>query len=315
MPTRSIIRVGTRGSRLALVQARWVIEKLSRRFPEHQFRIVTVKTSGDLLQDKPFHLMDGKAFFIKELEESLLQGEIDLAVHSMKDVPTVLLSGMQIAAVTERIEPRDAWISYRVPFGELSPGAVVGTGSLRRTAQLKHLCAGVEVVPLRGNVDTRLNKLEKEGLTGIILAGAGLVRLGLQERISELLPPEKMLPAVGQGALCLETRIEDQKALRISAALDHRPSRAAVMAERGFLEKLGAGCQVPVGAMGLCQGERLTLTAAVGDLDGKKLLRDSLTREGVFPAEEEEWREMGRELARKLLHAGGKDILEHYRPS
>lgn len=315
MQNKKTVKVGTRGSKLAMIQTRWVIERLSRLFPNEQFEIVTIKTSGDLVQDKPFHLMDGKAFFIKELEESLLREEIDIAVHSMKDVPTALLSGLRIAAVTERIEPRDAWISHRFPFHDLPPGALVGTGSLRRTAQLKHLYPSLEVVPLRGNVDTRLKKMKTEGLSGIVLAGAGLIRMGLQESITELLPPEKMLPAVGQGALCLETREGDQHAISMAAAMDNGPSGSAIKAERGFLKQFGAGCQVPVGAFGSWEGERLHLQAMIGDLEGKTLLRDSLLCEAVSPGKEERYGELGRELALRLLNVGGGEILERFRPS
>ena len=298
------IRIGTRGSALALAQARGVQTQLAARYPDYLVELVVIKTTGDKLKDVPLAQVGGKGLFIKEIEEALAAGRVDLAVHSLKDMPAEIPEGLMLGAVPRREDWRDAFISPRyASVAEIPPGGRVGTGSLRRRVQLLHLRPDLEVVPLRGNVDTRLKKMAALKLDALILAAAGLNRLGLSHLYQGCLPEEQMLPAVGQGALGLEVRVADLKMRELVAFLDDPPSRVAVTAERGFLARLMGGCMVPVAALGQVAGGSLTVTALISDLQGQRLVKDSLSGPG------EEAEPLGRRLAERLLARGGRAIL------
>lgn len=292
--------IGSRGSQLALWQARWVSERLTGL--GHQCRIEIIRTTGDKITDVPLAQVGTKGLFTKEIEEALIAGAVDLAVHSLKDLPTELPAGLTLAAIPEREDPRDALIGRRL--AELAQGARVGTSSLRRAAQLRALRPDLVVEPLRGNLDTRLRKVAEGAYDAIVLAAAGLNRMGWQDRVAEILPVETMCPAVGQGALAIETREDGGAAWSACAALDHPPTRIAVAAERALLAGLGGGCQVPIGAHAVVSGGRIRLRAVVVSPDGTVLIR----REGKAPDCEGE--RLGAQLARELLDAGGQEILE-----
>jgi hydroxymethylbilane synthase len=299
------VRLGTRGSPLALAQARWVEAQLQAHHPGLVTELVIIKTTGDKLKDVPLAQVGGKGLFIKEIEEALQAGAVDLAVHSLKDMPAEMPPGCVLGAVPPREDCRDAFISRRyATLGDIPPGGRVGTGSLRRRVQILHRHPHLEVVHLRGNVDTRLKKLETEGLDAIILAAAGLLRLGLGHVPRGFLSPAEMLPAIGQGALGLEVREDDREMLNLLAPLDHLPSRVAVTAERAFLARLEGGCLVPVAALGRLEEGVLQLAALISDLEGKELLQDHL----AGPPEEAAG--MGRRLAEMLLDRGGREILQ-----
>jgi hydroxymethylbilane synthase len=291
--------IGSRGSQLALWQARWVQARLAERGCES--RIEIIRTTGDKITDVPLAKVGTKGLFTKEIEEALLEGRADLAVHSLKDLPTELPAGLALAAVPEREDPRDAMVGARL--ADLPAGARVGTSSLRRAAQLRKLRPDLQIESVRGNLDTRVRKLDEGRYDAIVLAAAGLKRLGWGARISEVLEPEVMCPAVGQGALAIETR-EDSAAREICAGLEHAPSRAAVAAERGLLAALGGGCQVPIGAHARVSGGRLRLAGVVASPDGAELVR----AESEGPAAEAE--RLGAELGARLLEQGGRRILD-----
>jgi len=302
--TNRVITIGTRGSALALVQAEGVKDRLERRHPGLVVNLEVIKTKGDKILDVPLAQVGGKGLFVKEIEEALLEGRVDLAVHSMKDVPTDIPPALSIAAITEREDFRDALVNGTgVGLSALPPGARIGTSSLRRRAQLLHWRPDLEIVPLRGNLDTRLKKLTTDHLDGVILAAAGLSRMNLSHQASQFLEPELMLPAIGQGALGLEVRRDDQEILDRIAFLHHRPTAVCVTGERAFLKRLEGGCQLPVAALGRLEGERLTLTGLVADSDGRRYFRDSLET----PAQEAE--AAGRELAERILAQGGSLVL------
>jgi hydroxymethylbilane synthase len=299
------IRIGTRGSHLALAQTHWVKAQVQARHADTTIEVVIIKTTGDKLKDVPLAQVGGKGLFIKEIEEALLAGEVDLAVHSLKDMPAEMPPGCVLAAVPPREDCRDAFISQRyASLGEIPAGGRVGTGSLRRKVQILHRRPDLEVVHLRGNVDTRLRKLETEGLDAIILAAAGLKRLGLGHIPRGFLDETEMLPAIGQGALGLEVRADDQEMLELLSPMNHFPSQAAVTAERAFLARLEGGCLVPVAARGRLEEDSLSLEALISDLEGRRVFRDRL----VGPPEEADT--MGRRLAEMLLERGGGKILQ-----
>lgn len=302
------IRIGTRESALAVWQARWVQQRLAGCWPEYHFELVGMKTKGDKILDTALARIGDKGLFIKELEQAMLRGEIDLAVHSMKDLPTKLPAGLFVAAVCPREYPGDVLVSRRgLALQQLPPGARIGTSSLRRQAQLKHYRPDLQFVTVRGNVQTRLRKLQELELDALVLACAGLVRLGLQEHITQRLPYDIVLPAVGQGSIGVEARQDDDFIINLLRPLDHPPSRAAITAERAFLQRLEGGCQVPIGALGLVDGERLTLQGVVAALDGRELVRDSIT--GSTAAAQE----LGVQLAETLLARGAVRILQETR--
>ncbi|MDP2997441.1 MAG: hydroxymethylbilane synthase [Bryobacterales bacterium] len=292
--------IGSRGSQLALWQARWVAARLAES--GHECRIEIIRTTGDKITDVPLAKVGTKGLFTKEIEEALAAGVIDLAVHSMKDLPTALPAGLTLAAIPEREDPRDAMIGHRL--ADLAEGARVGTSSLRRAAQLLALRPDLVIDPLRGNLDTRLRKVTEGQYGAIVLAAAGLNRMGWSDRIAEILPIETMCPAVGQGALAIETRDDAGAARAACAALDHAPTRIAVMAERAVLAGLGGGCQVPIGAHAVVREGRIQLRAVVVSPDGAILIR----RQVEGPAAQAE--SLGAQLARELAEAGGQEILE-----
>jgi hydroxymethylbilane synthase len=302
---KTMLRLGTRGSRLALWQAEWVKSALLRRNPGIAIELVTIKTQGDKITDVPLAKVGGKGLFIKEIEEALLERRVDLAVHSMKDMPALVPAGLTIGAVPERENPLDVLISNRWGSLEALPqGARLGTGSLRRSAQVLYLRPDIEIVPLRGNLDTRLRKLDETGLDAIILAAAGIVRLGQIERISAYLDETQMVPAVGQGALCVEIREDDAAIRDLVATLDHADTHTAVKAERGFLKRLDGGCQIPLAAHARRVGEQLQISGLVAEPDGSRILKTSV--EGPCLQAEA----LGRRLAEDLLAQGAAAILE-----
>ncbi|MGB4089764.1 MAG: hydroxymethylbilane synthase, partial [Smithellaceae bacterium] len=254
------IKVGTRGSKLALAQTNSVIEALKKVAPEIEVEICVIRTSGDIMQDVSLAQIGGQGVFVKEIEEALLARSIDLAVHSMKDVPGETPEGLIFAAVMKREDVRDVLVSRGNVKMEFMPkGAKIGTGSLRRAAQIKAMLPDVSIMPLRGNIDTRLKKIETENLTGVILAAAGMKRMGYLEKITQYLPIELMLPAVGQGALGLEIRVQDTQLSELCAKMNDEQTAAEVAAERAYLRALGGGCRLPIAAYGLLEGKRLTL--------------------------------------------------------
>ncbi len=296
--------IGTRGSKLALWQAEWVHAQVRRIDPGLAVTLKHIKTTGDKMLDTPLAAIGGKGLFVKEIEEALLRGEIDLAVHSVKDVPTHLPAGLAILAIPEREDPRDVLISRGgATLNRLASGSRIGTSSLRRQAQLLHARPDLSIQMLRGNVDTRLRKLEAGEYDGIVLASAGIRRLGWSDRVSEYLDPEVCLPAIGQGALALEGRADDAFVRDVAAHLDHKDTHTAVTAERALLERLEGGCQVPIAAHATLQAGVLTMTALVAGLNGRRIVRDSVQG----PAAEAH--QLGVRLAEKLLGLGADEIL------
>jgi len=299
------IVIGTRGSKLALWQAEWVRTALMQRFPGLAVELATIKTEGDKILDVPLAQVGGKGLFVKEIEDALLDGRADLAVHSMKDMPSELPAALVIGAVPEREIPADVLISRNgLTLRELPAGGVIGTSSLRRAAQLRHLRPDLAVVPLRGNVETRLRKLDTDRLAAVVLAAAGLKRLGLERRVTEYLDDETMLSAVGQGALCIEIREDDPRIGPLVAVLDHPATRTVVGGERAFLKRLQGGCQVPIAGHGRLDGAHFTLAGLVADVDGGTVIKDRLS--GPAAAAER----IGIELAETLLGRGADEILE-----
>jgi hydroxymethylbilane synthase len=295
---RTMLVIASRGSQLALWQAHWVQQQLAvLGYPS---RIEIVKTTGDKITDVPLAQVGTKGLFTKEIEEALLEGRADLAVHSLKDLPTELPAGLVLAAIPAREDPRDALVGRRL--AELPAGAKLGTSSLRRAAQLRKVRPDLRIEPVRGNLDTRLRKLDAGQYDAIVLAAAGLKRLGWEDRIAEILPPEMMCPAAGQGALAIETT--SGTGLLACQCLEHPATRAAVTAERFLLAALGGGCQVPIGAYATVTGDRLSLQAVVVSPDGVDLVRER--SEGSAA----DAQRIGRELGEALLAAGADRILE-----
>lgn len=304
------IRIGTRSSRLALWQANWVKEQLEKRYPGIKCSLEKIKTRGDKITDVPLAKVGGKGLFLKEIEDTLLNGKIDIAVHSMKDVPTTLPEGLIIRAITEREDFRDVLISRdNIKLGDLPLNSRIGTSSLRRQAQLLHFCKSFHVVALRGNLDTRLKKLKTHPLNAIIVAAAGLKRMGWEDRISEYIPPEVMLPAIGQGALGIETRVDEDRSNNIVDFLNSPDSETTITAERTFLRRLEGGCQVPIAALAEINDGVLTLCGIVGSIDGRVILRDSVEGNPDNPVI------LGEKLAEKLLAKGAGEVLREIHPA
>jgi hydroxymethylbilane synthase len=302
---KNLMRIGTRGSQLALWQARWVQQAIERQWPETKTELTIIKTTGDKITDVPLAKVGGKGLFVKEIEEALMDGRIDLAVHSMKDMPAELPHGLCISAVPERENPLDALISNdNRSLDQLPPGARVGTSSLRRASQLLHRRPDLSIRPLRGNLDTRLKKLTGGDLDAIILAAAGLKRLDLAHMITSVLDPDIMLPAVGQGALCIESRTHDSRTSQIVTSLDHAATHLAVMAERAFLHRLEGGCQVPIAAFATLENEQLELTGLVAEVDGSICIQEAASG----PCDQAV--SLGIDLAETLMARGAGDILE-----
>ncbi len=300
-----MITIGSRGSALALAQTGWVRDQILSRFPDAEVTIKVITTSADRNQTESIRSGSSVGVFVKELEQALLTKEIDIAVHSMKDVPTSLASGLQIAAVPKREDARDAFIARAVrSLSELPSGSLVGTGSVRRQAQLLALRPDLRVTDIRGNVDTRLRKLQEGAYDSIILACAGLNRLGLQDRISSPLDFSQMLPAPGQGALAIEVRAEDTRAVQMTSQLNHDPTATAVSAERAFLHRMGGGCNVPVAVYAHLNKDLMEMDALVASPDGRTILRDSVHQKVELAGEAAVL------LAERMLSRGARSILE-----
>jgi len=294
------LRIGTRKSKLALWQANFIKEKLEKR--GHKVELVLITTSGDKIQDVPLAKIGGKGLFVKEIEEALMRKEIDLAVHSLKDVPMTLPEGLTIGAITERENPFDVLISLKgVHFEDLPQGAKVGTSSLRRQVQIKRRRRDLKVETLRGNVDTRLRKLQEGFYDAIILAYAGVKRMGMEDKITQVL--EDFIPAVGQGSLAIEIREDDQDVWQVVRDLDHTESRTRAECERAFLRELQGGCQVPIGAYSWIEGDKILIKGFVSDLEGIKFI-EGMKSAGMKCAEQ-----IGVQLARELLSKGAEEIL------
>ena len=299
------IIIGTRGSKLALWQADYVEQRLREEYPGLQVTQKRISTKGDRILDVPLAKIGGKGLFTKEIEEEMLSGSIDLAVHSLKDMPAKVPDGLMIAAVTKRLDPGDALVSNRFSsFSELPQGARVGTSSLRRRAQL--LCArpDLTMIDLRGNVNTRLRKLDEGEYDAIVLAVAGLKRLGFADRIREVLPQTMVLPAVGQGALAIETRADDKETRDMLAFLRDDETICCAEAERSFLARVEGGCQVPVGVYATAEGDDLKIEAVIASLDGRRSYRGTVNGAKADAAK------LGKGLAEKLLNEGGAKILQ-----
>lgn len=301
---REKIVIGTRSSKLALWQAEYVKAELEKKYPELTVELKLMTTKGDKILDAPLAKIGGKGLFTKELEQAMLDGQIDLAVHSLKDMPTEVPEGLVITAITKRFDPGDAMVSNKYEhFADLPEGARVGTSSLRRRAQLLHVRPDLNIVDLRGNVNTRLRKLDEEDFDAIILAVAGLKRLGFGDRITEVLPREMMLPAVGQGALAIESREDDFEVRNLVAFLHDLDTSTATKAERAFLARVEGGCQVPVGVYAEAGYVDMTIEAVIASPDGKKLYRSTI---GGRCSEREM---LGEILADRLLRDGALDIM------
>lgn len=290
--TKRLLRAGSRESKLALIQTNIVIEQLKRHYPDWEFEIVRIKTQGDKFLNAALGEVGGKGLFVKEIEEALFSGAIDMAVHSMKDVPSELPEGLHISAVTKREDPRDVFISMNgMRFSELATGARIGTSSLRRAVQLKAIRPDVEILPIRGNVSTRIKKMRELDLAGIVLAAAGIKRLGMEEVITEYFTPEMMVPAVGQGSLAVETRIDDELSELIRCINDTN-TESAVKAERAFMQALGGSCKIPIGAYAEVEGNTLTLIGMVE--------KDGIIKKGSISQKVSLAEEAGIKLAREL---------------
>ena len=297
--------IGTRGSKLALWQAEHIAGRIRARYPEIEVTLKKIVTTGDKILDVPLAKIGGKGLFTKELENAMLSGEIDLAVHSLKDMPTELPEGLMLAAITTRADASDAFVSLRYKSLDALPqGAKVGTSSLRRRAQILKYRPDLQTIDLRGNLDTRIKKLENQEMDAIILATAGLKRLGLEQYITQILPIEICLPAVGQGALAIETRQADAEVLSVLEFLNDSETIAVVTAERAYLREVQGGCQVPVGVHGEVNGDQLLLEATILKIDGTREVREQIC--GCCSEAEE----LGVKLAQQMLAAGGKEILD-----
>ena len=299
------IRIATRRSRLALWQAEHVAARLTAAHPGLEVRLLPMVTEGDRIVDRALASAGGKGLFIKELEAAILAGQADIAVHSMKDVPAVLPEGMAIMAVLERADPRDAFVSkLHAKFAELPQGACVGTSSLRRQSQLKRARPDLKIEVLRGNVETRLRKLDQGDFAAIILASAGLDRLALGERIRERLAPEQMLPSVGQGVIGIECRTSDTRVCSLLASLEHAATRRCLEAEREFAARLGGSCQSPIAGFATLAGDRIRLRGLVGSPDGSQVFEDSVAGTAGDAGR------LGTALAERLLAAGAEALLK-----
>lgn len=300
-----VIRVGTRESQLARLQTDIAVNALKNRYPEQSFEIVPVTTHGDKVQDKPIAELGTRGVFVKELEKALYDGEVDFVVHSLKDLPTDLPEGLRLAAVLDRADPRDVVVSKNnVAFRDLPTGSRVATSSRRRVAQLKAMRSDVEFVDIRGNIQTRFRKHDEGQCDAMVLAAAGLVRLGMHSRIAEYLPTDMCTPAVGQGALAIECLEANQEIIELLKSIDDPQIRAQSNAERAFLDELGGGCSVPIGGLAeTSEPRKITLTGCVAAMDGKNVLRASISGDVEGAAE------LGRQLAQKIRDMGAESIL------
>jgi len=297
------ITIGTRGSKLAVIQAQWVLTKLREAAPGLKASLVKITTRGDRDSGTALDKFAGQGVFVKELEKALIDGEIDLAVHSLKDMPTEIPYGLFLAATTARLDPRDVLISRADKLVGLAPGSKIGTGSLRRAVQLSALRPDLEICGIRGNIDTRLRKVSEGEVDGIIVAAAALIRLGWEDKIAEYLPTEYFTPSVGQGALGIEIRSEDKETASLASAINHEPTWQSVTAERTFLRALGGGCRAPIAALGAVSDGILKLNGMVASADGIHILR--ATEEGDAQAPEQ----VGKQLAQKMVEMGALDCI------
>lgn len=296
--------IGTRQSLLALWQSNHIASLLRKQYPDCQVTLKKIVTKGDRILDVPLAQIGGKGLFTKEIETELLDGTVDLAVHSLKDMPTVLPEGLCLTAITTRANVGDAFVSNKyASFSELPQGAVLGTSSLRRKAQLLAVRPDLKIVDLRGNVDTRLRKLDEGQMDAIILAAAGLERLGHADRILEIIPTTVCLPAVGQGALAIECRSDNKEVREMLAFLNDLPTKQATDAERAFLGLIEGGCQVPIGVHAEVENDNVKIEAVIASLDGSKVLRNNITGPAVNAAD------LGRKLGQQMLAEGGEQIL------
>lgn len=308
MKTMHKLNLGTRGSKLALWQSHRVAEELKKVLPDLEIRIKTIKTQGDKILDVALSRIGDKGLFTKEIENELLEGNIDLAVHSMKDLPGEMDPALTIGAVLHREDPRDVLISHKgFRFDELPRGGVLGTSSLRRIAQIKACRPDLEMVSLRGNVETRIKKMQEQELDGIVLAWAGVSRLGLTEMITDFLPEDLVLPAVGQGAIAVQIRTDDCKTREVLDLINDKTARYEISAERSFLRKLQGGCQVPIGSRAVVNGTQICIRGLICSLDGTRLYRQEIS------GPVERGQELAVELAEKLLAQGAGEILDEIR--
>ncbi|GMT48594.1 MAG: porphobilinogen deaminase [bacterium] len=308
--TKRNITIATRGSELALIQSNYVKDWIEKRHKDLGVHLNIIKTTGDKILDSPLSQVGEKGLFVKEIEESLISGESDLAVHSMKDVLTTLPDGLHIVAVGEREDPRDVLISNRYSqLSELPEAARIGTSSLRRKVQLLHHYPKLEIVDIRGNLNTRLKKLESEKMDGIILAAAGVKRMGWTDRTSEYIDPGVCIPAVSQGAIGIECRLEDDFINRILKPFNHYRTQVCLTAERSFMRRLEGGCQVPIGGYTHLEGDQLIMDGMVASLDGKVMLIEQMT------ASLDEANDLGIRIADKLIERGANKILGEIRDS
>lgn len=307
------IRIGTRGSKLALWQADWVAQQLMLIDNSINIRICKIKTTGDKILDVPLSKVGGKGLFVKEIEEAILRNDVDIAVHSMKDVPSELPQGLHLPVVCKREDVRDAFV-FKIDKDTQSPlyknylqlphGACVGTSSLRRACQLLNIRHDIVIKPLRGNLDTRLKKLQDGLYDAVLLASAGLIRLGWTDRINQLLTNEEMIPAVGQGAIGIECRVDDKFINDLISKLNHKETSLCVRSERAFLKRLEGGCQVPIGANAVVHNDNIEIIGFIGSVDGKRIIREKI-KGGLGQPDE-----IGIMLANTLLNRGGKEILD-----
>ncbi len=302
----STVTIGTRDSSLAKWQAEWVRSQLEKAYPSQHFELIPVKTKGDKILDVPLAKIGDKGLFTKELEQALLGRDIDLAVHSLKDLPTMLPEGLMLAAFCQREEPRDVFLGKNgTKLEDLPPGSVIGTSSLRRKAQLQHMRPDLEFADLRGNLQTRWQKLQRSDLAGIVLAAAGVKRLGWEERITQVIPTQWVLPAVGQGCIAVEIAENRSEMARMLSILNDHETERAVLAERSLMRRLEGGCQVPIGALAEIRENRIVLKGMVASLDGKAMLRAEA--QGFDPVQ------VGLEVADNLLAQGAQAILQAIR--
>ncbi|MBA2880142.1 hydroxymethylbilane synthase [Desulfosalsimonas propionicica] len=303
--TSGTIRIGTRGSQLALWQANWVKHQIQAHHPEISVELAVIKTSGDKILDVPLAKVGGKGLFVKEIEEALLAEDIHMAVHSMKDMPGEIPEGLCIAAIPVRENPCDALIARNVTkIEDLPQGASIGTSSLRRGSQMLYLRPDLDIRPLRGNIDTRIKKLESENLDAVILAAAGMMRLGFGDQITAKIDPQTLMPAVGQGALCIEARKNDAETADLLSAIHHPDTACTVLAERAFLKRLQGGCQVPIAAFAQKQGRQLTINAMVAEIDGSVMYREQMQGTADDPEK------LGTAVAGRLIDRGAGDIVQ-----
>ncbi|MCP3876363.1 MAG: hydroxymethylbilane synthase [Desulfobacteraceae bacterium] len=299
------ICIGTRGSQLALWQANFIKSEIEHLFPELGVELNIIKTTGDRITDRPLAMVGGKGLFVKEIENALLNNDIDLAVHSMKDMPGELPEGLIIGAIPERENPFDVLISKNKSLlADYKKGAKIGTSSLRRASQIKHVRPDVTIESIRGNLDTRINKLKSGEYDAIVLAAAGLRRLDQAHEITQYLDDTLMVPAVGQGALCIETRANDHAVSPIMKKLDHYESRICVTGERAFLKQIEGSCHIPVACFGKIVDDHVVFTAVVASEDGKELIKEQIT------SSLDQVERAGFSLANQVLEKGGKKILE-----